>query len=294
MNSVNDPDLEKFLNGIIRSAGFLNRRGRKQAIKRGRELTDILKGICKYGTGIHETRDLARQEFRGAIQRYVLGLFEDSIYHAFFSVEIGLLIRLEEKLTNEEKNKIHDEINRTNGKPLSFTFGAILNRTRDKTLGIIGGKQLNDRIESLVDKRNTYVHASNFLSGLIISLKKNLDPKMEGQIRSISDLEKRLYVRCFLPSLIRLKPFLIQELEKIRSMPDFAWCTKDERRAAVQKEVEEYMARLDKLEKGSTNIRNLLRMPQIVRLILDESYFKMQNLEILEDSFEILKRIDIF
>jgi len=274
--------------------GFLNKRGRKQVIKRGRELSDILREVCKYGTGIHETRDLAREEFRGAIQRYLLGLFEDSIYHAFFSVEVGLLIRLDEKLTSEEKDKIHDEINRTNGKPLSFTFGAILNRTRDKTLGIIGGKQLNDRIESLVRKRNTYIHASNFLSGLIISMKRNLVPKMEGQIRSISDLENRWYVRCFFPSLIRLKPYLNQELEKTRSLPNFVWCTKDEDRAVVQKEVEKYMAKLDKLEKRNTNIRNLLRMPQTVRMILDESYFKMRNLEILEDSFEILKRIDIF
>jgi hypothetical protein len=293
---MNDPDVERFLNEMVKSVGFLNRKGRKQATKRGRELTDILRVISKYKIGIHETRDLARQEFRAAIQEYVLGFFDDSIHHALFSVEMGLLIRLEETLTNEEKNKIHDEINRVDGKPLSFTFGEILNRARDKTIGIIGGKQLNDRIESLVEKRNEYVHASNFLSGLIISMKKNTVPKMEGQIRSISDLEKQLYVRSLFPSIIRLKPILSQELAKTRLMPDFAWCTKDERRTAVQKEVEEYMTALDKLEKRSANIsiRNLLRMPQLVRLILDESYFKMQNLKILEDSLEILKGIDIF
>jgi len=44
---------------------------------------------------MHETRDIARQEFLAGVQRYLIGFFEDSIYHSTLSVELGLLIRLE-------------------------------------------------------------------------------------------------------------------------------------------------------------------------------------------------------
>ena len=300
MDPMNDSDWKRFLNEMVASVRFLNKRGREEAIKRGNELPDILRELCKYKAGIYQMQDLPREEFRGAVLRYLLGSYEDSIYHAFFSVEMSLLIKLEERLSDEEKNSLHNEINRTDSKPISFTLGTILNKARDRRIGIIRGKQLNQRIESLIDKRNTYVHANNFLSGLIISMKTNLIPKIEGQIKEISDLENRLYVRSFFPALLRLKPFLAQQLEMIKSMPDFAWCTKDEHRITIQREVEEYMAGLNKLEKekskaqGLENVRNLLGLRETIRAMLEESYFKMQSREILKDSFQILKDIEIF
>ena len=94
---------EKYLHEIIGSLDYLNRKGRKKAINRGKGLIDILEKISKFKSEINALEDLARQEFRHAIQQYILGFYGNSILHTFFSIEMGLLIRLERKLTNEEK-----------------------------------------------------------------------------------------------------------------------------------------------------------------------------------------------
>jgi hypothetical protein len=290
-------DWKQLLDQMIASLKFLNRRARNEAIKRGGELSEILKELCKYKIGIFQVKDLPRQEFRGAVQRYLVGLYDDSIHHAFFSVEMGLLVRLEETLPPKEKDALHDEINKTAGKPLSFTFGAVLNKAREGRVGIIHGKKVSQKIESLIDKRNTYVHANNFLSGLITAMKERTIPKIEKELKDLSDLEKRLKVRSFLPSLLRMKPFLVEQLEIIRSMPDFAWCTRNEHRESAKREIEKYITYLDKLEIEKTNTRSLpklLNIPQSVRTVFEETYFKIQNRMILGDSFEILHDIEIF
>jgi len=52
---------------------------------------------------------------------FFLGFYGDSIRHAVFSIEMGLLIRLERELPIDEKEMIYGEINRRK-KPLSFYF----------------------------------------------------------------------------------------------------------------------------------------------------------------------------
>lgn len=294
---TNDLDWKQFLEKMVNTMKFLNRRARNDAIKRGGELSDILKELNKFKIGIFTVKDLPRQEFRGAIQQYLIGSYEDSIHHAFFSVEMGLLVRLEETLSPKEKDSLHDEINKTAGKPLSFTFGAILNKAREEGVGVIHGKKVNQKVESLIDKRNTYVHANNFLSGLIIAMKERTIPKIEKELKDLSELEKRRVVRPFLPSLLRLKPFLAEQLEIIESMPDFAWCTRNEHRESAKREIEKYITYLDKWEIDKTSTRslaNLLSLPQSVKTAFEETYFKIQNRMILGDSFEILRDIEVF
>jgi hypothetical protein len=48
-------------------------------------------------------------------------------------VETGLLIRLEEELSDDEKKAIHDRINSKKGQPWSFTLVPFLMSPREKT-----------------------------------------------------------------------------------------------------------------------------------------------------------------
>ena len=102
---------EKNLKKIVDSLDYLNEKGKKKAFNRGKEIIEILNDISKF-RGLNELEDLARQEFRFSINRFFLGFYGDSIRHAVFSIEMGLLIRLERELSIDEKEMIHGEINR--------------------------------------------------------------------------------------------------------------------------------------------------------------------------------------
>ena len=161
---------QEALNKLVGSVEYLNRKGRNKAIKRGKEIIEILEKLGEFKNEILELEDLARQEIRASIQKYLLGFYEDSIHHSCASVEMGLLIRLEQKLTEEEKEKIHEEINRKSGKPLALTFGEIFKIAKRKEIGVISDKRLAKNIEMLISRRNTYVHVSNVLSGISFNI----------------------------------------------------------------------------------------------------------------------------
>ena len=91
-----DEDAQSYLKEVASSIKFLNKKAQKEVIKRGLDILAEVMALRKYSVGMmHETRDIARQEFLAGVQRYLIGFFEDSIYHSTLSVELGLLIRLE-------------------------------------------------------------------------------------------------------------------------------------------------------------------------------------------------------
>jgi hypothetical protein len=242
MNTGEKISGEESLNKLVDSIEYLNRKGRKKAIKRGKEVIGIFEELGEFKNEILELEDLARQEFRASIQKYLLGFYEDSIHHSCASVEMGLLIRLEQKLTEEEKEKIHEEINRKKGKPLALTFGEIFNRAKEKQIGIVSEKSLAKKIEVLISRRNTYVHVSNVLSGIIISLKKLALPEIIDMLDIIPNAGM---IRGYI--LSRYEDLLVERQKMLNEIPDLAWCTKDNQREFIQNAVEENWYELLKL-----------------------------------------------
>lgn len=237
---------EVFREKFVKSIKFLNKKARKEALKRSKELDKIFAKLCSYKGGIHELEDLPRQEFRGAVQRYILGFYDDAIYHACFAVEIALLIKLDGKLSQKEKRSIHETINPKEGKPLSFTFGAMFNKAQEKNVGIISGKKLSKKFVTLIEKRNTYIHVNNFLSGLILTLQKK-DPEIESILKDIENIENRQFVGRIFSIFLKLpilKLYLTEQLRLIRALPDFSWCSKDKHRQNTEGQLEEYMNKL--------------------------------------------------
>jgi hypothetical protein len=239
------------------------------------------------------------------MQRYVVGLYEDAIYHACFSVEMALLIKLDEKLSKKEKSAIHEAINTTKGKPVSFTFGTMFNRAKAKDVKIISGVELSKKFVTLIEKRNTYIHANNFLSGLIITLKKKEIVEIESILKDIAELENIPIIggaiQWFYPGIPRLKTFLKEQLTLIMALPDFSWCSKDKHRLNTERQVEEYIKRLEHIKKEKVDtssaykkILSAIKLRGTIKDVLSMVYFKDQSLEILEYSFEILKDIGIF
>lgn len=305
MTILENSSREPFRENFVKSINFLNKKARKEAFKRSRDLDKIFAKLCLYRVGIHEVEDLPRQEFRCAVQRYVIGLYEDAIYHACFSVEMALLIKLDEKLSENEKSAIHEAINKTEGKPVSFTFGTMFNRAKAKEVGIISGVELSKKFVTLIEKRNTYIHVNNFLSGLIITLKKKEIVEIESILKDIAELENIPIVggviQRFYPGIPRLKSYLKEQLTLIMSLPDFSWCSKDKHRLNTERQVEEYMKRLEHIKKEKVDtssaykkILSAIKLRGTIKDVLSMVYLKGQSLEILEYSFEILKEIGIF
>lgn len=289
---------EVFRNNFVKSIKFLNKKARKEALTRSRDLDEIFAKLCLYEVGISEVEDLAREEFRGAVQRYTLGFYEDAISHACFSVEMALLIKLDEKLSDDKKSEIYKGINRKEGQPRSFTFGDILSEAQSKEARIVRGKELGKKIIALLEKRNTYIHATNFLSGLIITMKGKINTEIETMLK---DLEKIDNIPLVGSHCLRLKVLLEEKHKLIESFPNFSWCSKDKHRLNTQRSVEEYIQRLNEVKREkldmSSNIKAIIsamKLKGTVRDILSTTYFKGESREIVECSFEILTELGIF
>jgi hypothetical protein len=297
MNTGEKISGQEALNKLVKSIDFLNSKGQSKAIKRGKVIIYIFEELGEFKNDVLELEDLARQEFRASIQKYLLGFYEDSIHHSCASVEMGLLIRLEEKLTDKEKEKIHEEINRKKGKPLALTFGEIFNMAKGKEVGIICEKKLAKKIEVLISRRNTYVHVSNVLSGIIISLKKLALPEIINMLDSMPNVNK---VGKFI--LSKYDDFLIERQRMLSEIPDLAWCTKDNQREFIQNAVEENWNELLKMagfcKKGQLSnferIKMALKLRRTISALKEEIFLKKGNLDVLQISYEILKEIKIF
>ena len=57
---------------------------------------------------IRESDDLARVSFNAALERYIQGS-SDCVFHAAFSVEMALILRLDKTLTKDEKENVRNK-----------------------------------------------------------------------------------------------------------------------------------------------------------------------------------------
>ncbi len=298
-----EENAQAYLREVASSINFLNKKAQKEVIRRGVDVLTEVRALKKYAIGImHETRDIARQEFLAGVQRYLIGFFEDSIYHSTLSVEMGLLIRLEEELSDNEKKAIYDRINSKKDKPAPFTFGVIFDESKRKGRNIIKNEQTQQRIAKIIDVRNTHIHASNFTSASILSVKEKGLPKIEKSIKEINEIQETPLVNVMLKKwLFKAKNLLTESKATIESLPSFEWCTRDKQRSLAQDNINNFFSEIFASIGALQNIQSLSEKVQLglhsrkfIRDLSKRDYSKTQALETIRDSFAVLKSIDIF
>ena len=287
----------KSVNMLLSPLRWLNWRGRRAARNRAKDILPILESLNKYRTGIWEDEDLAREEFRGAVQRYLLGYYEDSIYHSCFSVETALLICLNKKMNNKEKMEEHNLINRKK-RPKYLTFGRIKYKCESSKYNIIN-PSISNMIEEIIDIRNSHIHAYNFISAIIIQRVKHLN----NQYFYLQDIENLNFLQKLFFMLLSRNmsiEILEEKLKAYMSLSNFTWCSKNNLREQVENSVEEYMKNVKKLVKNFLLARNNLKIKEMwdnLRNLYNElqidAYFKKRSLKTLKLTYQILKQLNL-
>lgn len=79
-------------------------------LERGAEIKQLLLNLSKYQVDLDlQFRNVQNNESHpineliGAVQRYIYGNFLDTIIHSCWSVEIGLLVKLDKTLSDKKK-----------------------------------------------------------------------------------------------------------------------------------------------------------------------------------------------
>jgi hypothetical protein len=288
-----------YLRKVTVLIGFLNKKAQKEAYTRGLAVLPEVMSLKEYAFGLPltETRDIARQEFLVGVQRYLIGFYEDSIHHSTLSIEMSLLIRLDEELTPQRKSELHAKINSRIGAPFSLTFGDIFSICRGKDCPIIKDKELERIIAELIKTRNTHIHASNLTSASILSMKESIS-EIDRGIKELEIIETSLFgvvARKWLP---KAKDTLVKSRSTIDSLPSFEWCTKDKQRVQTQSNVtaffDEQFTEIEKIRKTQgigQSVRLGLNSGTIVRDLSQDSYSKRKALETIHQSFKVLKEI---
>lgn len=192
---------------------------------RGREIKSLLEALSAHPydpikkiNNIKKDEDWARDEARGAAQRYIYGNFIDSIMWSSFSVEFGLLVKLDKVLSDAEKKVV----------PKPFTLGRMIEWAcafsvlDDKTIG---------PAKEVLKLRNVHIHGSNFISALVISYQSSL-ASVEATGVNIETIEKGFQFlegqipKEVLPSLTQgYKPYeVVEAFKMIKSLSTFEWC----------------------------------------------------------------------
>ncbi len=255
-------------------------------LERGRELRGLLEVLSKYPfdpvkkiKNIRENEDLPRDEIRGASQRYIYGNFVDSIIWSCFSIEFGLLVRLDDALSDTEKKVV----------PKPFTLARIIEWAH--SFSVLDEKSRNAAKE-ILKLRNTHIHGSNFIAALILSYQSSLR-SMEKVGIGVEVIERGLDVISALmpkgaPSSLlgRYEPSeIVEAFKTIQSLSIFEWCADKKAIKEVEKEVDNIIANVtsDLLQGKAEKLRKY-----------DEDYLLRERaLRAIRNAQKVLEAINI-
>jgi len=213
---------------------------------------------------IKTDEDLAREEFRGAILRYLLGMDYDALIHACFALEAGLLVKDKEKLDRGELEKKDIRSPFTLGR----NMGLWLPKSKENKYGkgFVRNKSVIKQLERVKLTRDCHIHGFNFIGFLIKWLKNELAQyklglsvlsSVKANIEKANDqkiLEAIDKIRDLIPSdlLKTIEPFLNPKAirmiisdattatKTIENLSDFSWCAEEEAMKLVEKRLEKY------------------------------------------------------
>jgi len=254
---------------------------RKMMRQRAEEISDILVGLSKhkmeetyfeFGKLVYRPRfkniktneDIAREEFRGAVQRFLLGMDEDALIHACIALEVGLLVKDEEKLENGELKKKDIRHPFTLGKNVNLWLPKSKRNKYGK--GFIKDETIIKQLKRAKLTRDCHIHGFNFIASLVLWLKSGLTQYKFGaglleSIKAILEktgdeelLEEIKKIGDFLPPELmdQIGPFLDPKairmilsdvttgVKAIENLSDFRWCAEEEALKLVEERLEKY------------------------------------------------------
>jgi len=255
-------------------------------LERGREIKGILEDLSRYSfdpicriKNIKEDRDLARDEIRGAVQRYIYGNYLDSIFFSCFSVEFGLLIRLNEFLTEDEKKHV----------PRPFTLGKMIMWANARSILDQRYTKIARRINKI---RNAHIHGSNFVSALMLSYKGSLQfyEKIGLGLKEVEkglDLLSKNLPESLMRSLLRgCEPSdIVEGFKSIQSLSSFDWCADIKVIKSTKKESDKLI-----LDVISSFLRGDFRR---LEMFQQDYLLRKRALRAIEYAYTILKRINV-
>jgi len=276
---------EPFFKQILKPVDFLKEEKmdlfRKMMRQRAEEISDILVGLSKHKIeetyfefgklvyrpsfkNIKTNEDIVREEFRGAVQRYLLGMDEDALIHACIALEASLLVKDEEKLKNGELKKRDIRYPFTLGKNMSLWLPKSKRNKYGK--GFIKDETIIKQLKRAKLTRDCHIHGFNFIASIVLWLKSGLAQykfgadlleSIKGILEKASNeelLEEIKKIRDFLPSELidQIGPFLHPEairmilsdamigVKTIENLSDFRWCAEKEALKLVEERLEKY------------------------------------------------------
>jgi hypothetical protein len=294
----------KYLKEVTQSLRFLTKKAQGEAYKRGLDvLSEVLalKNFANKKPAVQETRDISRHQFLMGVQRYLIGFYDDSIYYTTMSVEMGLLIRLDEELSLAQKEEIHAKIN-AKEHSISFTFGTIFGMCKKRGLGIIKGSEIAEKIDDIIATRNTHIHASNINSAGALSVKEISIPEISKGLKDIETIENipaiNLLTKSWLP---KAKELVKKTNTAIINIDSLEWCTRDKERIRTKQKVDEFFNQIftdiNDIRNSTGNLSQKLRIGlhsgELIKRFSQENYSKNIALSTIRNAFEVLKAIDI-
>jgi hypothetical protein len=258
-------------------------------LKRGSEIKHLLSDLSKYHVNlelqfknVQNNESHSINELIGAVQRYIYGNFLDAITHSCYSVEIGLLLRLDETLNNEAKISQREP---TLGRIMHLSYEALILDKNDN--------RLKKAASRLLELRNIHNHPINFLSGLMLSYKE-LNKLLNASKLDLATIEDGLKILSEqLPEgnakliLKKYKPEdIAQSMNKIESLSSFEWCANKRYFRSLKREIDKSVKDIrTKLTTGK-DLDNLMNYFQ-------DYILRKEALESLKNANVILKYINV-
>lgn len=290
------PPSTKFFEKKIDGFKFLSKEGKKRAKKRIEDVIHLVPTMSKYDYVLRDHNDLPRMEYMGAIEKYLVGFYPESLYNSINSVELGLVIKLNAELSAIDKEEIYRKINSDSKKDrISFTFGFMKNLAIQHR--IIKGKRSIAVFDRITDFRNTIFHPANLMH-LLISNQQVMIPEFDNYIEQFEKIEKS-YVAKILPYLKNINNLAKYGKNALEKTDSLDWTTKDNSnkiaRSQISTLINEKMTEGKKLkEEIELNPLNMLKVPDYINKFQDEGIMKHLALNTINGSFEALEILDIF
>lgn len=217
---------------------------KEEQIERATEISSILEKLEKHKyypkknyLNISDRYYFPREEIRGACQRYIYRQYQDSILYSCFSIEVGLIARLDEIMNEEDKNNIVK-----NKKPLTL-YNLIKKALKYNILN----KENKKFAYQLLEMRNIHIHAVNFVSPLLSTYQRiasNVDLSNMDEIKFKEQLKRfDKYTPGFSEFVLKKYEIkdILQAYVSVNKLPTFSWAANQEYLKLIEKETEEIL-----------------------------------------------------
>jgi hypothetical protein len=239
---------------------------------------------------LREADDLARVSFNGALERYIQGS-SDCVFHAAFSVEMALILRLDKSLTEDEKERVKEK----NGLMLSGSIDLASKK------GILKKKDI-EKAWKLNHLRNISAHPANAVA--FIKQQYRAVFNMEKEMPDVYSLMEEMRKTIILPKnkeavqedfstiLKSASEYVKQRIEKL---PDLDWCASQDTLQFQKKRATDYYKDVSKRILTTEGIQELLEnvANNVVYMQTTYAYAGRDEYEALNCAYDILKSLGI-